>query len=77
MNPANSKRLAVAIGAIATFTSVALPARAADDRAAAVKDAAAQSVKAGKAFDAIMQIPDNAIPRDILAHAEAIAVFHC
>ena len=75
MSPANKKRLSVAIGAIATFTSVALPASAGDDRAAAVQDAAAQSVKAGKAFDAIMQIPDKAIPRDLLAHAKAIAVF--
>ncbi len=75
MNPANKQRLIVAIGAIATFTSVALPTRAGDDRASAVKDAAAQSVKAGKAFDAIMQVPEKAIPRDLLAKAKAVAVF--
>jgi len=75
MNPANKKRLSVAFGAIATFTSVALLARAGDDHEANVKAAAAQSVKAGKAFDAIMQIPDKAIPRDLLAHAKAVAVF--
>ena len=65
----------MAIGAIATFASVALPARAGDDRAAAVQEAAAQSVKAGKAFDAIMRVPDKAIPRDLLARAKAVAVF--
>src|SRR5271166_4782389 len=76
MNPAaNKQRLAVAFGAIATFTLVAYPARSGDDHAAKVKAAAAQSVKAGKAFDAIMQIPDKAIPRDLLAHAKAVAVF--
>ena len=75
MSPANKKRLSVAIGAIATFASVVLPARAGDDRATAVKEAAAQSVKAGKAFDAIMRVPDKAIPRDLLARAKAVAVF--
>jgi lipid-binding SYLF domain-containing protein len=40
-----------------------------------VKEAPAQSVKAGKVFDAIMKTPDQAIPRDLLEHAKAIAVF--
>jgi lipid-binding SYLF domain-containing protein len=40
-----------------------------------VRDAAAQSVKAGKVFDAIMKTPDKAIPKELLAHARAIAVF--
>jgi lipid-binding SYLF domain-containing protein len=38
-------------------------------------DAAAQSAKAAKAFDAIMQVPDKAIPQELLARAKAIAVF--
>src|SRR5262249_8448205 len=39
------------------------------------KDAAGQSEKAAKAFDAIMQSPDKAIPQKLLAGAKAIAVF--
>ena len=31
------------------------------------QEAAQQSAKAAKAFDAIMQVPDKAIPRDLLA----------
>ena len=38
-------------------------------------DAASQSAKAAKAFDAIMQVPDKAIPQELLARAKAIAVF--
>jgi lipid-binding SYLF domain-containing protein len=78
MNPKNWKRifsLAVAFVAIVALTSVAPPARSDDERDAKVKEAAAQSAKAAKAFDAIMKIPDKAIPRDLLAHAKAIAVF--
>ena len=75
MNPKHKKRIAVAFGAIAAFMLVEPPARAHDEHAAKVKEAASQSVKAGKAFDAIMQTPDKAIPRDLLAHAKAIAVF--
>jgi len=50
-------------------------ARPGDDHEAKVKAAATQSVKAAKVFDEIMQTPDKAIPRDLLAHAKAIAVF--
>jgi lipid-binding SYLF domain-containing protein len=78
MNPKNWKRifaLALASVAIVALTSVALPARSDEEHAAKVKEAAAQSAKAAKAFDAIMKIPDKAIPRDLLAHAKAIAVF--
>src|SRR6478672_866261 len=42
---------------------------------AKVKDAAEQSSRAAKAFDAMMQVPDQAIPRDLLARAKAVAVF--
>jgi lipid-binding SYLF domain-containing protein len=71
----NLKRITGAFAAIAALTLFTLPAQAADEHAAKVKGAAAQSVKAGKAFDAIMQIPDKAIPRELLEHAKAIAVF--
>ena len=46
-----------------------------DSRDKMRQDAAAQSAKAAKAFDAIMEVPDKAIPRDLLAKARAIAVF--
>jgi lipid-binding SYLF domain-containing protein len=78
MDPKNWKRifsLAVALVAIVALTSVTPPARSDDEREAKVKEAAAQSTKAAKAFDAIMKSPDKAIPRDLLAHAKAIAVF--
>lgn len=78
MNLKNWKRifpLAVAFAAIAAFTSVTAPARSDNEHEAKVKEAASQSAKAAKAFDAIMKIPDKAIPRDLLAHAKAIAVF--
>lgn len=45
-----------------------------DDHDAKVKEASAQSAKAGKIFDAIMKTPDKAIARDLLEHAKAIAV---
>ena len=78
VNPKNQKRvlaLAAAILAIAVFMSVTPSASSGDDHAEKVKEAAAQSVKAAKVFDAIMQVPDKSIPRDLLAHAKAIAVF--
>jgi SH3 domain-containing YSC84-like protein 1 len=74
----NQKRIfvfAVALVAIAGLISVTPPARSDDEHAAKVKGAAAQSAKAAKVFDAIMQIPDKAIPRNLLARAKAIAVF--
>ena len=78
MNRENQKRifvLAVALVAIAALISVTPPARSDDEHATKVKEAAAQSAKAAKVFDAIMQAPDKSIPRDLLARAKAIAVF--
>lgn len=46
-----------------------------DSREKMRQEAAAQSAKAAKAFDAIMQVPDKAIRSDLLAKASAIAVF--
>ena len=78
MNRENWKRmfvLAAVCATIVAFTSITPQARSDDEHAAKVKEAAAQSAKAAKAFDAIMNIPDKAIPRDLLARAKAIAVF--
>ena len=77
MKPENQKRIfifAVALAAIAALTSV-IPARSDDEREAKSKEAAAQSVKAAKVFDAIMQAPDKGIPQDLIARAKAIVVF--
>jgi len=77
VKPENQKRifiLAVALAAIAALTSV-IPARSDDEHEAKSKEAAAQSVKAAKVFDAIMQAPDKGIPQDLIARAKAIAVF--
>src|SRR5512139_3610170 len=38
------------------------------------QEAASQSTKAAKAFDAIMQVPDKAIPRELLSKAKAITL---
>ena len=78
MKSKNQKQLfvlAVALVAIAVFTSVTQPARSDDEHATKVREAAEQSAKAAKVFDTIMQVPDKSIPRDLLAHAKAIAVF--
>lgn len=40
-----------------------------------INEAARQSQKAAKVFNDIMSAPDNAIPRDLLGRAEAVAVF--
>jgi hypothetical protein len=50
-------------------------AQAQDDLDATVKEANAQSAKATKVFEEIMKTPDSAIPRDLLEHARAVAVF--
>ena len=67
--------VAVTLAAIIAGTTGSPQARSEDSRGKQVKDAAAQSAKAAKAFEAIMQVPDKAIPRDLLARAKAIAVF--
>jgi lipid-binding SYLF domain-containing protein len=61
--------------AFAALMPSLLSAQSTDDREQKVREAAAQSVKAGKVFDAIMKTPDKAIPKELLAHAKAIAVF--
>jgi lipid-binding SYLF domain-containing protein len=78
MKPENQNRLfvfATALIAIAAFLSVASPTILGDEHGTKVKEAASQSAKAAKVFDEIMQTPDKSIPRDLLAHAKAIAVF--
>ncbi len=68
--------LSLVFAAVVAFTSIISLARSDDDEhAAKVKEAASQSVKAAKVLDEIMQTPDKAIPRDLLARAKAIAVF--
>ena len=63
--------LAVAFVTIIAFTSVTPRVHSDDEHAGKVKEATEQSVKAGKVFDAIMQTPDEAIPRELLEHAKA------
>jgi SH3 domain-containing YSC84-like protein 1 len=59
----------------AALTAVMVSAQSSDDHDKKVREATAQSVKAGKVFDAIMATPDKAIPKDLIARAKAIAVF--
>ena len=69
------KTVGAAVAVIAALTIGSPVARTADSRTKMREAAAEQSAKAAKAFDAIMQVPDKAIPRDLLAKARAIAVF--
>jgi SH3 domain-containing YSC84-like protein 1 len=78
MNLKNRKRifgLSLVFAAVTAFASITPMARSDDEHEAKVKEAAGQSVKAAKVLDEIMQTPDKAIPRDLLARAKAIAVF--
>ena len=78
MDRKNQKRMfvvAVSLFVTSVFMSVASPALLGDEHGKKVKEAATQSAKAAKVFDAIMQAPDKSIPRDLLARAKAIAVF--
>jgi len=63
----------IALAAIFTLEANSPAARADDAKHA--KEAAEQASRAAKAFDAIMQVPDKAIPRDLLLRAKAVAVF--
>jgi len=67
-----------AIAAFVAITALIVPApqdHASNSRDKMRQEAAQQSAKAARAFDAIMEVPDKAIPRDLLARAKAIAVF--
>ena len=66
---------ALALATIVIASTSTPMARSNDPQEKKARDAAAQSAKAAKAFEAIMQVPDKAIPRDLLARAKAIAVF--
>jgi len=68
------RRIAVAV-VFGCLLSVMPLAQAGDNHDAKLKEATEQSVRAGKVFDEIMQTPDKAIPRDLLARAKAVAVF--
>jgi len=67
--------VAGALTAIAIVSAYAPQARSFDSRDRKRQDAAEQSTKAAKAFEAIMQVPDKAIPSGLIAKARAIAVF--
>src|SRR5271169_4449659 len=60
---------------VAALMAAASPALSGDEHETKTREAAAQSGKAAKVFDAIMQAPDKSIPRDLIARAKAIAVF--
>jgi SH3 domain-containing YSC84-like protein 1 len=67
--------MAATLAAILVLGARTPAARVDDSQEKKVKEAAEQSTKAAKAFDEIMQIPDKAIPRDLLGRAKAVAVF--
>ena len=55
MNFHNQPRFFILMVVLAALTSVLAPAQSVDDHEKKVREAAAQSVKAGKVFDAITQ----------------------
>jgi len=65
----------VALGAILLAAGRSPAARADESREKKIRDAAEQSSRAAQAFEAIMQVPDKAIPQDLLSRAKAVAVF--
>ena len=67
--------LAATLAAVLVLGARTPAARSDDSQEKKIKEAAEQSAKAAKAFDEVMQIPDKAIPRDLLARAKAVAVF--
>ena len=67
--------VAATIAAILVVTTVSSRAGSTGSDEKKAREAADQSAKAAKAFEAIMQVPDKAIPRELLARAKAIAVF--
>jgi SH3 domain-containing YSC84-like protein 1 len=71
----SKNRKIVLAATLVALVSGAPLARPGDDHEAKVKEASAQSIKAGKVFDAIMETPDKVIPQDLLDRAKAIAVF--
>ena len=66
---------AAALAAVVIAGASPRAARKDDSRDKKIKEAAEQSSRAAKAFDAIMGVPDKAIPQDLLAKAKAVAVF--
>ena len=76
MKPEKQNLLAfVALGAVLLMAGRSPAASADESRDKKIREAAEQSSRAAKAFDAIMQVPDKAIPRDLLSRAKAVAVF--
>jgi lipid-binding SYLF domain-containing protein len=79
MKPESRQHMFLVAAALAAMIVVVAPrspeARSDDSHDKQVRNAAEQSARAAKAFEAIMQVPDKAIPRDLLAKAKAIAVF--
>jgi SH3 domain-containing YSC84-like protein 1 len=77
MKTTHTKNVVIACALVAAaIASVSQPeARGIDSREKMRQQAADQSAKAAKAFEAVMQIRDKAIPRDLIAKAKAIAVF--
>jgi SH3 domain-containing YSC84-like protein 1 len=75
MKGQNIRVVLVTLAAILVVGAQTPAARSDAYREKKLKEAAEQSTRAAKTFDAIMQVPDKAIPRELLARAKAVAVF--
>jgi SH3 domain-containing YSC84-like protein 1 len=66
----------IAVAAIMFLAATSSPATRSDDsHEKKLRDASSQSAKAATVLDVIMQVPDRAIPRELMTRAKAIAVF--
>src|SRR5262245_36688785 len=76
MNLQHRKGIAViALAAVVIVGGRTPAARSDESKDKKIKAAGEQSARAAKAFEAVMQVPDSAIPRDLLSRAKAVAVF--
>jgi SH3 domain-containing YSC84-like protein 1 len=65
----------IVLGVIAVTVGTAPAQRSAKEKQKDISDATKTATKAVEVFNEIMAAPDNAIPKDLLDKAEAIAIF--
>jgi lipid-binding SYLF domain-containing protein len=65
----------IGLGAIMMMGAGSPAVSVSDSRDKKIKEASEQSSRAAQAFESIMQVPDKAIPVDLLSKAKAVAVF--
>ena len=75
MNLSFQRRIVTTALLLALVSCLSVTTNAQNKRAKKTSEAARRAQKAANTFIEIMNVPDRAIPRDLLAKAEAVAVF--